>query len=103
MPYVSISLKQGNGDSIIAGTISAEDGRFTIPGINQGNFILQISYTGFQSRSITVTVGQLNDFLDLGIIMLIPDERLLDSITVRAIQDGVSPKMDKKTFTCPTT
>jgi len=99
MPYVNILLKSEKSDSTVSGTISREDGRFTIPGINPGSYRLLISYVGFRSKNINVLVGQLNDFLDFGTVILIPDEKLLDSISVLASQDDVSAKMDKKTFT----
>ncbi|MHA4842850.1 TonB-dependent receptor domain-containing protein [Flavitalea antarctica] len=99
VPYVNVVLKAGKTDSTVTGTISKEDGRFSIPGITPGNYTLVVSFVGFQEKTLNVLVGQLNDFLDFGTIVLVPDERLLDSITVTARQEGISAKMDKKTFT----
>jgi outer membrane receptor protein involved in Fe transport len=99
IPYVNIVLKAGKTDSIVTGTISKEDGRFSMAGITPGNYTLVISFVGFREKSLNVLVGQLNDFLNFGTVMLVPDEKLLDSITVTARQEGVSVKMDKKTFT----
>jgi outer membrane receptor protein involved in Fe transport len=99
MAYVNVILKAGKTDSTVTGTISGEDGRFSIPGVKPGNYTLAISFVGFQGKTLNVLVGQLNDFLDFGTVMLVPDEKLLDSITVSARQEGVSAKMDKKTFT----
>jgi len=98
IPFVNVTLKIGNNDSTLVGMITTEDGRFSIPGIGPGNYAMEFSYVGFQSRKLSVLVGQLNDFLDYGTITLSPDSSLLDSVVVTASQDGVSPKMDKKTF-----
>ncbi|HMF71477.1 MAG TPA: carboxypeptidase regulatory-like domain-containing protein, partial [Flavitalea sp.] len=62
IPFVNVTLKIGNNDSTLVGMITTEDGRFSIPGIGPGNYAMEFSYVGFQSRKLSVLVGQLNDF-----------------------------------------
>jgi outer membrane receptor protein involved in Fe transport len=98
LPYVNITLKAVKDSAFIAGTISGEDGRFTLADIANGNYILTFSYTGFKSFAQPVLAGQLSSFLDLGSIELAADEKVLQEIQITAKQDALSSKMDKKTF-----
>lgn len=86
-------------DTVFAGgTISNEDGRFTLPGIAPGNYLLRISSAGYKIRERRILVGQLSTFLDLGNIELERVEQVLETVTVIGKQEAVSAKMDKKTF-----
>lgn len=97
LPFVNIRLT--THDSIfVAGTISGEDGRFVLSDIGSGNYILSLTFVGYQSGSRKVLIGQLSSFLDLGNIELVSDEKTLAEVSVIAKQEIVSTKMDKKTF-----
>lgn len=97
--YANIILKKEADNSFVSGTITNEEGRFVLENINSGNYFLEISYLGYQTKRQQVLAGTLNAFLDLGTIELKEDARLLNEVTVTAKQeDGLTDKMDKKTF-----
>lgn len=99
IPYVNIILKAGEDSSFVSGTITNDEGRFVLENINSGNYFLEIYYLGYQTKKQQVLAGTLNAFLDLGTIELKEDARLLNEVTVTAEQaDGLSDKMDRKTF-----
>ena len=98
LPFVNIVLKTGGDSAFISGTVSNEKGRFTLSNIKSGNYILQISYTGFTQKSQPVLVGSLSAFLDLGTIELLQDAKQLQEVVVSSKPGDVSNKMDKKTF-----
>lgn len=98
LPFVNVTLK--TKDSVfVAGAISREDGRFTLPDVQSGNYLLQLSYVDYEPKTQNILVGQLSNFLDLGNMELSPDAASLAEVTVTAKQEAVSQKMDKKTFT----
>ncbi len=97
--YANIVLKKEKDSVFVSGTVSAEDGRFSLAGIKPGNYVLQFSYTGFYTHSQPALVGSLNSFYDLGVIELQADTAMLKEVLVNAKQDDVSNKMDKKSFT----
>ncbi len=99
LSFVQVSLRQLKDSAFVAGTVSGEDGRFTLPDIANGNYILSLSYLGFQPVQQSVRVGQLSAFQDLGNILLTPDEKMLQEVSVTARQEVIAAKMDKKTFT----
>ena len=98
LPFVNIVLKTEKDSAFVTGTVSNEEGRFTLTNIKSGNYVLQLSYTGFTSKSQTVLVGTLSSFLDLGTIELQQDAKQLQEVVVSSKQDDVSNKMDKKTY-----
>lgn len=98
LPFVNIVLKTKKDSAFITGTVSDEEGRFTLTNIRSGNYILQFSYTGFASKSQPVLIGSLSSFLDLGTIELQQDVKQLQEVIVSSKQDNVTNKMDKKTY-----
>ncbi|MBC7867085.1 MAG: TonB-dependent receptor, partial [Gloeobacteraceae cyanobacterium ES-bin-316] len=98
LPFVNVVLLKEGDSSFVTGTVSNESGRFTLTNIKSGNYFLQLSYTGFISKTQPVLVGSLSSFLDLGILELMPDSKELDAVVVTSQQDGLNNKMDKKSF-----
>ena len=98
LPFVNITMNAINDDSLIAGTISGDDGRFKIDGVKSGTYVLTFTYVGYQEKTQELLVGQLSNFLDLGIVELVPQAKSLGEVTVTGRQETVSARMDKKTF-----
>ena len=98
LSFVSIVLKNGKDSSFVTGTVSNEEGRFTLNNIKSGNYFLQLSYSGFQAKSQKLLVGSLTNYLDVGIIELVPDPTQLDSVVVSSKKDNINGKLDKKTY-----
>jgi outer membrane receptor protein involved in Fe transport len=99
IPYVNVTLKTAADSIFVLGTITNEEGLFTITDIKSGNYYLELSYTGYQTKTQVVLVGKLSAFLDVGSIEITRHANVLDAVIVTATQaNGVSEKMDKKTF-----
>ena len=98
LPFVNIVLKTEKDTAFVTGTVSNEEGRFTLASIKPGNYVLQFSYTGFLPKIQPVLVGTLSSFLDLGTIELQQDAKQLNEIVISSKQDDVSNKLDKKTY-----
>lgn len=98
LPFVNIVLLNTKDSVFVTGTISNEEGRFTVSNIPSGNYILQASYAGYISLSQNLLVGTLSAFLDLGEIVIQPDNKALQEVTITTKQDDVSNRMDKKIY-----
>lgn len=100
MPYVNVALKASKDSSFVMGTLSDNEGRFSLSGIKPGNYMLEVSMVGFRTKTQSLTVGTLSNFLDRGVIELEEDPKLLNEVKITAgQQEGLSSKMDRKTFT----
>ncbi|PWV56578.1 outer membrane beta-barrel family protein [Chitinophaga sp. S165] len=95
LSFVSVTLKTPDSN-FVAGTITGDDGRFSLPDIRSGNYLLIFSYVGYKPDIQPFNVGQLSAFLDLGNILLTQNARSLNAVTVSGKQEDI--RMDKKTF-----
>lgn len=97
LPYVTVVVT-GNEGSFLTGTITNEQGIFSIEKLSTGDYIVKVSYVGYTEQSIPLHVGRLNNFLDLGTIVLAESATQLEGVTITAARVEVSSKMDKKSF-----
>ena len=98
LPFVNIVLKTEKDSAFVIGTVSNEEGRFTLANIKSGRYILQCSYAGFELQSQPLLIGSLSAFLDLGTIELQQDAKKLEEVVIISKQDDVNDKMDKKSY-----
>ncbi len=98
MPYAVVTLKTEKDSVFVIGTVTNDDGRFSIPNVKSGNYILEIMAMGFERKKQPLFVGSLSNFLDLATIEIVEGEKTLNELVVTAKQDEVSGKMDKKSF-----
>lgn len=99
LPYTNVVLKKTNDEKVLLGTISDDQGRFTIKDIPSGNYNLTISIVGYQTLKKEVSIGSLSPFLDLGIFELAEDAQNLQTVNIQGTQaEGLGNKLDKKTY-----
>ena len=98
LSYVNIVLKTEKDSAFVTGTVSNEEGRFTLSNIKPSNYFLEISYIGYVTKKQSIYVGSLSEFLDVATIELNEEIKTLDEVVISAKQDEVGSKMDKKTF-----
>ncbi len=97
LSFVNVVLKKTSDLAFVTGTISNENGLFTMV-IKPGEYELEVSFIGYNKYSSSLFVGSNSSYLDLGLISLEEDVKQLNEVVVAAEQDAVSEKMDKKTY-----
>lgn len=98
LSYVNVVLKTEKDSAFVSGTVSNEEGRFTLSNVKPNNYYFEISFIGYVTKRQSIYVGSLSDFLDVATIDLEEDIKKLTEVVVVAKQDEVGGKMDKKTF-----
>lgn len=98
LSFVTVMFKSAKDSSLISGSISNEQGRFSATDLSSGTYILELSLVGYRRMVQNIEVGKLSSFLDLGIIELQAEAIQLGEVVVSGQQDEVSSRMDKKTF-----
>ena len=98
LSYVTIVVRAENDSTFVSGTVSNEEGRFSLS-IKPGNYYLEFSFVGYITSRQSLYVGTLTDFLDIATIELTEDTKMLNEVIVSGTQDAVGEKLDKKTFT----
>lgn len=99
LPFVNVALLVPQDSSFVTGAITNEEGLFTLPGVQSGNYLLKVSYVGYQLVVQPILVGQLSPFINMGTIELTEQTAQLGEITVTARQEAIASTLDKKTFT----
>ncbi len=97
--YVNVVLFSEKDSTFIVGTVSAENGRFSIAGVSPGNYFLELSFVGYVTKRQSLYVGTLSDFLDLGTLEVEEDSRVLAEVVVTGATEAVSEELNKQTYT----
>lgn len=98
LPFVNVVLKKEIDSAFVSGTVSNEQGRFSIASVKNGSYYLEFSFVGYSTKKQSVFVGSLTQFLDFNNIELAENTQLLREVTVTAQTEQISEAMDKKTF-----
>lgn len=99
LPFANVTLLMPADSAFVTGAITNEEGLFSLPGTKSGNYLLKVTSVGYQTRVQPVRVGQLSEFLNLGVLELTEDAAMLGEVVVTAQAEAVAGSMDKKTFT----
>ena len=86
VPNAHIRLLHAGDSSMVKSLLSDSNGKFLFSNIQQGNYILVVSFIGYVSSYIEVTSARFrgNGTIDMGKIILKEDEILLKEIIVEA-------------------
>jgi outer membrane receptor protein involved in Fe transport len=96
LPFVNIVLKTEKDSSFSSGTVTNEAGRFSITKIKPGSYFVEISYIGYNTKKLSLFVGNLTEYLDMKTIEIQEQPMSLNEVVVKTAE--LSEKMDKKTF-----
>ncbi|MGV8879068.1 MAG: outer membrane beta-barrel protein [Sphingobacteriaceae bacterium] len=99
MSFVNVTIKKKADNALVQRTITNEEGRFVISAIPSGAYLIEVVYLGYATSSKEQLVGNLSQFLDMGIIEMQANTRALNEVVVTGkMEDGVSDRMDRKIF-----
>ncbi|MDP1813274.1 MAG: outer membrane beta-barrel family protein [Leadbetterella sp.] len=98
LPFVNIVLKTEKDSTFVSGTVTNEEGRFTLSKIKPGNYYLEVTYIGYTTKRQSLFVGNLTEYLDIKFIELEEKSISLNEVVITAKINEISEKMDKKTF-----
>ena len=103
LPYAHIILKKEKDSTFTAGTITNEEGRFSLTGIKPDHYLLEtlthrISYTQSTARFI----GSLSEFLEIPAIELVPQQETekqnRGDCHYSFQKNEIDSRLDKKTY-----
>lgn len=98
MNYASISIYKTSDTNLVNGTLTDSTGNFKLSNLKPGNFFLKIQFVGYQTKrisSLNIAEGQK---VDLGVIPVNPDQRILNEIKVAGKGAESYNKIDKQIY-----
>ncbi|MGM0646798.1 MAG: TonB-dependent receptor domain-containing protein [Bacteroidota bacterium] len=97
MEFVNVALYRVKDSVLITGTITKEDGNFTISAVKPGNYYIQVNFIGFHKKTIDdITISRKSPVVDLGVIRLSSSSRELDGVEVVGTTDRIEYEIDRK-------
>ncbi|PWK19867.1 TonB-dependent receptor domain-containing protein [Xanthomarina spongicola] len=94
--YATIAIVDSQTKEAITGTITAQDGRFSLQ-TDATHFYIDISFIGYSTKSIR-TFNTVNNSIDLKTILLEPQLEGLDEVLIQAETSQTVFKLDKRIF-----
>ncbi len=98
IPYVSVSLYPAGSSAAIDGLLSDERGHFRFDDVKQGQYLVQLTFLGYETISLPEVAVAGNHRTDLGIIGLVGTPQLLDEVNISGQQTQMVNKIDKQVF-----
>lgn len=95
--YCNVVLFNSKDSSMVNGTITDKEGRFTLSNLRPGIYFLRASYIGYDNRTIdSIRVTPRQPEVDLGIIAL--DEKTIElgNVVVTGEKEVIINNLDKK-------
>jgi outer membrane receptor protein involved in Fe transport len=97
VPYATVVINDTDTNKMITGTSSDDDGNFSITTTTKTSFYLEISFMGFETKTIKKFKVQ-NGTLDFGKIILVTDSQSLDEVVVTSEVSKTVFQLDKRVF-----
>ena len=96
--YANIALINKDTKKPVDGTIADDKGKFSLAKVATGNYRLSISFIGYKSKVIdNITIEKGKD-VDLGVIKLTPQTKMLAGVTVKAEKALIEEKVDRLVY-----
>ncbi len=96
LPAASVRLLTQRDSTLVNGTVSAADGRFSLTDLRRGRYLVEVSYVGYTTKILNA--GLRDADLKLDTIKLADDAIMLNETTVVGIKTPITVKEDTVEF-----
>ena len=94
--YATIVIKKGT--EVLDGTISKKDGSFEISINPKSNYIIDISFLGYETQSIDSFEIEKVNMIALGEILLQPTQTQLEEVVLNSNISSIQSKIDRQVY-----
>ncbi|MEE4178473.1 MAG: TonB-dependent receptor, partial [Bacteroides sp.] len=98
LPFVTVQIIQLPDSNFVTGTVTTEQGHFSIGKLGGGDYLLKTSFVGYEEQYTPFHIGRLSSFLDLGNILMAESSLSIEGVTVSGIREEVISSMDRKVY-----
>ncbi len=95
--YATVRVMDDN-DTLLAGTITSENGSFSLSCDGEGDVQIIVSFTGYEDFAKNIYIGELNNNYNIGTITLKPFIIQIDDVTVIGQGSKVSAGLEKQSY-----
>ena len=95
--FASVALLDTKTGKPVDGTMADEKGKFTLSKVAAGTFKLQITFIGYTTKDMNVTLNKGQE-LDLGNVLIASSAKLLNEVTVTGQAALIEEKVDRLVY-----
>lgn len=96
--YASVAIYKASDSSLVNGTVTDTSGKFKLDHLNSGDFYLEVRFVGYQRKVVPAIHISEDRALDVGVIAVNPDQRVLDEIKVAGKRAEIYNRIDKQVY-----
>ncbi|MCL7989068.1 TonB-dependent receptor [Sphingobacterium sp. lm-10] len=96
--YVNVSLKERGSEEVLIATLSNEQGRYTLPDVKPGNYVLVMASIGYVGHQEQIYAGSLSEYLELPPVDLVTSATEIADVAITARRNGVSSNLERKSY-----
>lgn len=95
--FVSVAVYKSSDESLVTGAMSGEDGEFTIKGVPEGQYYLELTFVGYEKKTVKdVEINDNQTEVKLKDIVLPQSVAQLNNVEVVGDEMSVEYKIDRK-------
>lgn len=96
--FASVALALPRSTTPVDGTVCDDKGQFTLSKVAMGKYQLLISFIGFETRTIEVSIDERNENVDVGRIIISPTPQILEAVTVEGQKALIEERVDRMVY-----
>lgn len=96
--FATVALMKKGSDQPVNGAVCDDKGKFTIKNIPPGEYTVVISFIGYESKSVNVSVPEKNNDINLGTVPIGVTAEILNEVTVEAQKALIEEKVDRTIY-----
>lgn len=98
LPMADVILYAADGVTQVDGESTDDDGNFLIEGLSVDDYVLEVSFMGYKSKRIKVSLTDEKPNVRYKKIVLVEDADMLEAVDVSATQTSLKVDIDKKVY-----
>ena len=98
MEYVNVVLYNTNDSTFTKGIVTDKNGAYTFTDVNNGNYYLEISFLGFETKKISSFALGDGAHIDHGTISITTSSHVLNNVEVSGEKSLIETSIDKKIY-----
>ena len=96
--FATLALINTKTNKPVDGTVADGVGKFTLNKVAVGSYKIVVSFIGYESKTVFVTVSEKKDDHDLGVIKMQQSSKMLSEVTVEGQRALIEERVDRTVY-----
>ena len=96
--FANVALVKPGSSTPIDGTICDDKGEFVLSKIAVGDYQLLISFIGFETKILNISIDDRNEDIEVGSIIISPTPQVLEAVTVEGQKALIEERVDRTVY-----